>query len=298
MATLSSIIPVNSLDYSLETANFVWSDYSTTIVYSRDDLYYDVYRGSISTDGTSGTVTEYNLTEIATGTTYYYLSGLSVDLATAISFLNANDGEGLANLLFSGNDSVTVSNYDDVIAGYLGSDTIQGGGGNDAVYGGRSLADPLDSADALYGGAGSDTIYGNAGNDLLFGGTGIFDPTDSADLIYGGLGADTVYGNGGNDSIIGSTGNDVMYGGAGDDHYIFGSGEGSDVVAQFTGAGSASGDVIAIYSGVNSITTTAGILALISYSGGNAVLDLGTGNTVTIMGVEANSLTASDFLIV
>jgi Ca2+-binding RTX toxin-like protein len=71
----------------------------------------------------------------------------------------------------------------------VGSQTFEGGPGDDVVFGERGN-------DTLLGGAGNDKLFGGPGDDLLRGGTG-------DDLLAGGFGADTLDGEEGNDYIRG-----------------------------------------------------------------------------------------------
>jgi Ca2+-binding RTX toxin-like protein len=71
----------------------------------------------------------------------------------------------------------------------VGSQTFEGGPGNDIVFGERGN-------DTLLGGGGNDKLFGGPGDDLVRGGTG-------DDLLVGGFGADTVDGEQGNDYIRG-----------------------------------------------------------------------------------------------
>ncbi len=77
------------------------------------------------------------------------------------------------------------------------------------------------NGDMLDGGAGNDVLYGTKGSDWLVGGEGV-------DTLYGGAGADVIHGGGGNDR--GASGEARLLGGAGTDQYIFGFGDGVDVV--------------------------------------------------------------------
>jgi len=205
----------------------------------------------------------------------------------------------------SGNDTVyggtgvaDSTDSNDTIYGGKGADEIYGNSGNDYIAGGGSSVDPLDQADLIYGGKGADEIYGNGSNDTIYGGGASVDPLDEADTIYGGAGDDLIFGNGGNDTIYGNEGNDTFYGGAGDDMYYFGSGSGVDSVMQFDTPGAAGGDYIAVASGVNGFTTAAALFAAVSFSNGNAVIDLGSGNSITIAGINSGGLAVDDFLIV
>jgi Ca2+-binding RTX toxin-like protein len=144
---------------------------------------------------------------------------------------------------------------------------------------------------------GSTTITGGADADIIFGAGVVADPDDGADNISGGAGNDYILGNGGADTIDGGIGNDTMHGGLGDDTYVFGTDSGTDTILWFEGAGVAGGDIIQIASATG-ISTTAAALAAVSYADGNAVLDLGSGNSVTIMSIADGSLAEVDFAIV
>ncbi len=78
----------------------------------------------------------------------------------------------------------------------IGSQTFEGGPGNDIVYGERGN-------DRLYGGAGDDQLYGGIGDDLLRGGPG-------DDLLSGGFGADSIDGEEGNDYVRGDATQDEI----------------------------------------------------------------------------------------
>lgn len=71
----------------------------------------------------------------------------------------------------------------------VGSQTFEGGGGDDIVYGDRGN-------DILRGNAGDDRLYGGIGDDRIEGGPG-------NDWMSGGFGADTIDGGEGNDYVRG-----------------------------------------------------------------------------------------------
>ncbi|HPG88081.1 MAG TPA: tandem-95 repeat protein [Hyphomicrobium sp.] len=79
---------------------------------------------------------------------------------------------------------------------------------------------------AINGGGGNDTIYGSVGNDKLSGGNG-------NDSIYGGEGADKIDGGKGNDKLYGGAGNDYLNGNSGDDTFFWDAG--NDVYAGGSG---------------------------------------------------------------
>jgi Ca2+-binding RTX toxin-like protein len=81
-----------------------------------------------------------------------------------------------------------------------GKSTLDGGVGNDSLYG-------QDFRDDLSGGEGDDVLYGQAGNDALYGGVG-------RDLVFGGTGDDSFYAGStvaNSDTAQGGAGNDTAY---------------------------------------------------------------------------------------
>jgi Ca2+-binding RTX toxin-like protein len=106
-----------------------------------------------------------------------------------------------ANLL-EGND--TFRNDTDV-ASY-----VNGGAGNDTMYGGRGI-------DNFNGDAGNDWLIGDGGNDALNGGDGDdrLEGNGGSDILNGGFGNDTMYGGGGIDYLYGGPGKDYLDGNGG-----------------------------------------------------------------------------------
>jgi hypothetical protein len=153
----------------------------------------------------------------------------------------------------------------DLITGSDRADVLVGGGGNDVLQAGNGH-------DALYGSAGNDKLEGGAGNDALFGGTG-------------------------NDTLIGGTGDDILRGGGGADHFVFNAaGGGKDIVDDFE----MSIDKLVFTSAAlpGGVTTAAGIRALaVNDADGNAVINLGGGNEITLFGISKSGLTDDMFLI-
>ena len=73
------------------------------------------------------------------------------------------------------------------MSGEIGTDTLNGGGGNDA----------------LMGGPGTDSMDGGADDDELTGGPGTVPYPDEGDTLLGGAGNDQVDGNQGDDRLYG-----------------------------------------------------------------------------------------------
>ncbi len=92
----------------------------------------------------------------------------------------------------------------------VGSQTFDGGPGNDIVYGERGN-------DTLNGGGGDDRLYGGIGDDLLRGGPG-------NDFLSGGFGADSLDGESGDDFVRGDATLDKIADGGGTDTLSYGTG--------------------------------------------------------------------------
>nr|WP_289711831.1 type I secretion C-terminal target domain-containing protein [Aeromonas taiwanensis] len=75
-----------------------------------------------------------------------------------------------------------------------------------------------------------DTLYGGDGNDILFGqgGDDFLYGGAGNDILFGGSGNDTLYGESGSDVLSGGSGNDTLYGGTGND--VLSGGLGNDIL--------------------------------------------------------------------
>ena len=113
---------------------------------------------------------------------------------------------------------------------------------------------------------------------------------DLADVLHGNAGNDLILGGGGNDYLFGDRGDDILNGGAGADTFVFTGGGGSDVVLDFE-SGS---DMLQIASDINGtgVASAEDVAARATTVGGNAVVDLGHGDTLTLVGVTAVDIQA------
>jgi Ca2+-binding RTX toxin-like protein len=185
-----------------------------------------------------------------------------------------------------GNDTLFGGDGDDSIVGAIGHDSLEGGRGNDSLYGnsgndtihGGDADDFLSGAegedfviggegqDTIFGGSGSDTVMGNGGSDLLYAGLGndSLYGGDGDDLLRGDFGDNYLSGGDGNDAlagfIVGSSGNNTFDGGAGNDTlyasegndvYLFGKGDGVDIVINHSDDSSGSIDRLIFKSGLS-----------------------------------------------
>ena len=124
---------------------------------------------------------------------------------------------------------------------------------------------------------------------------GRFMVTSGNDMLAGSSSADILNGYAGNDTLSGLAGNDTLTGGAGVDTFVFSANQGQDSITDFS---TSQGDHISIAAGTNGIDSVAQVFAhLHADASGNALLDLGDGNTVTLLGIPVASLHTSDFVI-
>ncbi len=232
----------------------------------------------------------------------YYLYGKST--ADEINGLAGND----ALYGLDGNDTLNGGAGFDYLVGGKGDDTFDGGTDIDAVdyytydttgsvtvnlalgtaTGVGVGNDALTSIETVYGSYYADTLIGDSNVNYLCG-------INGNDKLDGAEGDDSLWGWYGSDTLIGGAGNDLLYGGYDADTFYFTSNQGTDIIEDFY----TSLDKIAIVSGTNSITTPAQAFAHLSANAaGAAVLDLGQGNTVTLLGVQVLWLNSSMFTIV
>ncbi len=156
-----------------------------------------------------------------------------------------------------------------------GDNTLHGTFGRDTLHGGKG-------DDKLKGKSGNDRLHGEEGDDKLMGHKG-------DDMLAGGGGDDILRGGRGDDLLAGMTGDDMLWGGRGADLFSFRKEDGADIIRDFQ-----DGDKIRFvevghgYDGLT-ITNDANGNAVVTYGGGQ-------GGTITLLNVDSESLTESDFL--
>ncbi|MCB0969415.1 MAG: calcium-binding protein, partial [Ilumatobacter sp.] len=247
----------------------------------------------------------------------YSDSSVAVDvrLHTSTGVGGTADGDTLLAM-----ENVIGSDYGDFIQGMNGTNVLTGGDGNDTLNG-------LNGNDTLYGGEGEDVLIGGKGYDVLDGGGGIdtarYTNSDGLirinletgftsgaghafgdtlvsienivgsiynDVITGDANTNVLDGYNGNDKLDGGEGDDTLTGGTGNDTFVFTKVLfGDDVITDFD-------------DGVDMLDFTA--LGLdetdftIAQAGADTVLTLisDPGQTVTLLGVTATTIDASDFV--
>jgi Ca2+-binding RTX toxin-like protein len=181
-------------------------------------------------------------------------------------------------------DSETLegNDVDNLVAGLLGDDTLFGADGDDTLRGDADSRDPggmVGGDDVISGGDGNDQIGGKGGNDLLSGDRG-------DDKIWGDAGDDTIMGVTGNDTLTG----DDFSGGSGADLFVFGNGDGTDIITDFD----VTEDLIGLVEG----ELTFEDIAIINIDEDAAIQATATGETLAILdGIEPLELIADLFVI-
>ena len=231
--------------------------------------------------------------------------------AGGIDTLNGGDGSDRLRGE-AGNDILNGDGGDDFLWGDAGADTFNGGVGTDTVTYTYSksavslnlttgvhtgdaagdtftgverfqLTDQSTQADSFTGSGGDDWVAGYKGVDTLNGMGG-------NDTLNGGGQNDVLSGGDGNDKLLGELGNDTLTGGAGSDQFWFNMANfGSDTVTDFADGT----DKIRItgIAGVDDFSD----LSVTTNGSGWAVITLPDGSTITLTGVTAGQVDASDF---
>jgi len=203
----------------------------------------------------------------------------------------------------AGNDVMHGRNGDDIFLSGEGSDVMRGGRGTDT-------ADYSSSPDAValtffgigwgYGGDAEgdrlwsiETVLGSAHNDYI---TAFWrgltaDGQGGDDVLRGGLG---------DDHLSGGTGSDRLSGGFGRDTFVFGQGDGQDVITDFATENSSwwwwhhnQSDRIELdITGVESFDD---VLGHASEAGGNVTFDFGNNDVLTLHNIRLAQLDDSHF---
>lgn len=154
-----------------------------------------------------------------------------IDGGADVDTLNGDPGNDIITG-GAGDDQIQTGSGDDWADGGDGNDLLQGGPGTDKDL--KQFPDATDGNDTLIGGPGIDTVDGGLGDDHVYGDaeTPITTlascqadaalPVPVVDVFYddkvnGGIGTDVVVGGLGNDELYGGAGNDAVCGNQGND---------------------------------------------------------------------------------
>lgn len=240
---------------------------------------------------------------------------------TGVDEVRGNDGVDTLNG-GDGADILRGENGNDILNGDAGDDFLYGGANADALNGGADT----DTASYLLATAGVtinltsgthageaagdtftsierfqlsngftliDTFTGSAGADWVAGYKGVDNLNGMAgnDTLNGGEHNDVIDGGADNDKLIGGTGNDTLTGGTGADQFWANAGLfGADTVTDFENGV----DKVRL-TGISGVTSFAN-LTITTNGGGWAVITLPDGSSITLTGITAGQVDASDFL--
>ncbi|MEZ2341993.1 FG-GAP-like repeat-containing protein, partial [Microcoleus sp.] len=215
--------------------------------------------------------------------TIFGVSNIQIGTAKNDEFLGSDNGNIFNAKL--GDDNLYGGDGNDILNGNEGNDFIVGGKGNDLLFGGKGN-------DIILGGEGEDIIFGNKGNDSLNG-------CEENDQIYGNEGADFIDGGKGNDALLGGKGDDILdgdlgndslIGGSGNDIFVLKSGQGFDIIGDFT----VGQDLIGLSGGLSF-----GQLGITQNTQGTLIKNVLTGEELGVMiGVSANVITSANFRLI
>ena len=148
----------------------------------------------------------------------------------AAAYYPANPGQQMTPFGKSGDDLIDGGAGQDGLYGFDGNDVIRGGDGDDwgtlvaPLHDNWSTGNTFTVQAGLFGGDGNDRLHGDAGKDLVVGGNG-------NDKLYGGSGGDLLYGGNGADKSLGGAGADIF---AFDFAFESRKGSGRDVIKDFS----------------------------------------------------------------
>ncbi|WP_150605459.1 immunoglobulin-like domain-containing protein, partial [Pseudomonas fluorescens] len=274
LGTAVSLYPdsTHQIDISANGSVTVWSKSGGNWSYQNFGTLHAQGDGTYEFSGLagSGSSTDWYTTANASSS-FSLLSNLS-----NVEAIGLNNGVSLNDLKPYDSDKTPQTNIDpkdlaNSIIGHTeatmpGNDTVNGGAGNDILFGDlvsfngiagegyqamqafvaketgvevskvstsnvhQYITEHYQAFDVSGSHDGNDTLLGGAGNDILFGSGG-------NDVLDGGKGNDILLGGTGNDTLIGGQGNDILIGGSGADTFVWKSGDtGNDVIKDFKAA--------------------------------------------------------------
>jgi Ca2+-binding RTX toxin-like protein len=228
-------------------------------------------------------------------------SGIAVDMAAGTVTGDASIGTDTLIAV----ESVRGTNFVDtfVATGFNGASAdlptgttfneFEGLGGNDVITGNGNTRVTYVSAT---GGVTVDLAAGTASGDSSVGSdtfTGVTRARGSNfnDTISGNSSNNFIEGQNGDDILDGAGGNDTLTGGSNADTFVYADGYGVDTVNDFNRV---QGDKIDL-TGVAGINDLADVQAIASGTT-NTLIDFGSGNTLTLLGVAPGTLVETDFI--
>ncbi|ESQ89800.1 hypothetical protein ABAC460_10890 [Asticcacaulis sp. AC460] len=225
-----------------------------------DDTYY--------VDNAGDSIGENHLegTDTIISSVSYSLAGRAVEILT---LTGAGDLNGSGNSL---NNTLTGTSGNNVLDGSGGADKMVGGLGNDTYY----VDNTGDNVQELHF-EGTDTVFSSVTYSLFGRAVEVMNLTGSGHINATGNSLNnTITGNSGDNRLDGGIGNDILAGGLGSDVFVFMNGTWKDTVTDFSAA---QNDTIDIHGVTNGVANS----AMVTQVGADVVINLGGGNTVTVL---------------
>ena len=196
---------------------------------------------------------------------------------------------------YIGIESARGSRFDDQFTGNDAADNLFfGGEGDDSFI-------SSGGANSYFGGGGRDTVsYSQSSTGVTVdlartgrGGDAEGDEYVGVENVVGSRGDDVLRGDSNNNILTGEVGNDRLFGGAGDDTFVISAAiGGSETVEDFSTAG----DLLRVLDPAFGTTFDDLKANNLRQVGDDALLDFGGGNSVTLLGVDVDDLSANDFV--
>jgi len=185
-------------------------------------------------------------------------------------------------------DTLTGTSGNDLIGGAGGADTMTGGAGDDTYLVTDSSAKIIEA----YGG-GVDTVISSVTYALSSYVENLTLTGSAAINGTGNIQSNMITGNSAANVITGGLGNDILTGGGGADTFVFNSGDGSDIITDFSPGSGAEHDVVQLNG--FAFTSFADVQAAMTQVGSDVYLKLTSQDTLVLRNTTISAFTSDDF---
>ncbi|WGR78361.1 MULTISPECIES: Ig-like domain-containing protein [unclassified Bradyrhizobium] len=185
-------------------------------------------------------------------------------------------------------DTLTGTSGNDRIGGAGGADTMTGGAGDDTYVVTDSAAKIVEA----YGG-GVDTVLSSVTYTLPSYVENLTLTGSAAINATGNIQSNNIIGNSAANVITGGLGNDILTGAGGADSFVINSGDGSDIITDFSPGSGAGHDVVQLNG--FAFTSFADVQAGMTQVGGDVYLKLTSQDTLVFRNTTVSAFTSDDF---